>query len=129
MAGRLSRRAQARQAKRIQAQIECAVHNLHSPDERVRAEAVRQLCPCRTHVDWTLERYVILMRHDPSTLVRAAANLVLNEELEHEMVRQARIGEKGFAKLEAGREYRFAKQAHGSVWLDRPAGGQPSLGH
>ena len=99
MAGRLSRRAQARQAKRIQAQIECAVRNLHSPDERVRAEAVRQLCPCRTHLDWTLERYVILMRHDPSTLVRAAANFVLNEELEHEMVRQARTAQKGPGEL------------------------------
>jgi hypothetical protein len=98
MAGRLSRRAQARQAIQIQAQIQCAIRNLHSPDARVRAEAVRQLCPCRTQVDWTLERYVILMRHDPSALVRAAVNLVLDEELEHEVVRQARTTQKGPAK-------------------------------
>lgn len=90
MTGRLSRRARAREAIRIQAQIACAIRDLDSPDERVRAEAVRKLCPCRTHVHWTLERYVIPMLHDTSPLVRFAANFVLSEELENEMVRVAR---------------------------------------
>jgi hypothetical protein len=93
MASRLSRRALARQAMQIQAQIDCAVRNLDSPDEHVRAEAVRQLCPCRTHANWTLERYVVRMRHDASALVRFAANFVLTEELEHEMVREARAAQ------------------------------------
>jgi hypothetical protein len=89
MAGRLSRRALARQAMHIQAQVDCAVSNLDSPDEQVRADAVRQLCPCRTHVDWTLERYVLPMLHDPSPVVRRTANFVLTEELDHELVREA----------------------------------------
>jgi hypothetical protein len=90
MKGRLSRRARARQAMRIQAQISCAVRDLDSHDEHVRAEAVRKLCPCRTHMHWTLERYVVPMLHDTSPLVRFAANFVLSEELENEMVKAAR---------------------------------------
>ena len=90
MTGRLSRRAQARRAMQIQAQIVCAVRDLTSPDEYVRAEAVRQLCPCRTHMRSTLERYVVPMLHDDSAVVRSMANLVLSEELEHEMVFEAR---------------------------------------
>jgi hypothetical protein len=90
MTGRLSRRAQARQAAKIEAQIACAVRDLESADEHVRAEAVRQLCPCRTHMRWTLDRYVLPMLHDASPEVRFAANFVLTEELEHEMVRDAR---------------------------------------
>ena len=91
MGGRLSRRARARQMLRIQAQIDCAVRDLDSPDENVRAEAVRQLCPCRTRVNWTLDRFVIPMLHDASPIVRSVANFVLTEELESEMVREARV--------------------------------------
>src|SRR5262249_12196076 len=72
----------------IQAQITCAVRDLNSLDERVRAKAVRKLCPCRTHLHWTLDRYVVPMLHDPSPIVRFAANFVLSEELENEMVRE-----------------------------------------
>ena len=90
MGGRLSRRARARQMLRIQAQIDCAVRNFDSPDENVRAEAGRRLCPCRTHVNWTLDRFVIPMLHDTSPIVRSVANFVLTEELENEMVRDAR---------------------------------------
>jgi hypothetical protein len=90
MTGKKSRRAHARAAMRIEAQIACAVRDLTSSDEYVRAEAVRQLCPCRTGKRWTLERYVVPMLHDDSAVVRYMANFVLSEELEHEMVRQAR---------------------------------------
>ena len=93
MAARLSRRAQARQARLISARIERAVLDLTSPDEQVRAQAVRQLCPCRTLDDRTLDVYVVPMRHDPSPVVRWTANRVLTEELEHEMVREARSGD------------------------------------
>src|SRR5438132_1761145 len=82
MTGRLSRRARARQAVRSQEQIKCAFGDLDSPDEHVRAEAVRRLCPCRTRLHWTLERYVLPMLRDPSPVVRFAANFVLSEELE-----------------------------------------------
>ena len=95
MTGRLPRRARVRQEEHIQAQIAWAVSDLDSPDEYVRAEAVRKLCPCRTHVHWTLERYVIPMLHDTSPLVRFAANFVLSAELENEMVRAARCSGRG----------------------------------
>ena len=43
-----------------------------------------------THADWTLDLYIVPMRHDPSPVVRWAVNFVLSEELEHEMIKQAR---------------------------------------
>jgi 3-methyladenine DNA glycosylase AlkC len=78
-----------RQAMRIQEQITCAVRDLDSPDEHV---ALRRFASsaCRTRLHWTLERYVIPMLHDPSPVVRFAAHFVLSEELENEMVREAR---------------------------------------
>ena len=93
MTVRLSRRAQARAAVQTQTRIACAVLDLSSPDENVRAEAVRQLCPCRTHLRWTLDQYVVPMLHDESAIVRRMANVVLSEELEHEMVREARAAQ------------------------------------
>ena len=90
MAVKLSRHALARQAMLISARIERARADLNSGDEQVRAEAVRQLCPCRTHDDRTLDLYVVPMRHDPSAAVRRAVNRVLDEELEHQMIREAR---------------------------------------
>jgi hypothetical protein len=90
MTGKKSRRAHARMARLIAARVECAVRDLGSADEQVRALAVRQLCPCRTHDPRTLDRYVVPMRHDPSPLVRWAANFVLDEELEHQMISEAR---------------------------------------
>ncbi len=92
MACKLSRRAQVRQASLIAAEITLAVTDLNSADEQVRAAAVRALCPCRTRDKRSLDRYVVPMLHDPSPVVRWAANFVLNEELENEMVRQARNG-------------------------------------
>ena len=88
MACRLSRRAKVRQASLIAARITLAVSDLNSADDQVRAAAVRALCPCRTLDRRTLDRYVVPMLHDPSPVVRWTANFVLNEELEHEMVRQ-----------------------------------------
>ncbi len=69
---------------RIQAQIACAVADLTSPDEYVRGEAVRRLCPCRTGRRWTLDRYVVPMLHDDSPVVRYMADFAVSEELEHE---------------------------------------------
>ena len=92
MVCRLSRRAQVRQASLVAARITLAVSDLNSEDEQVRAAAVRALCPCRTLDRCTLDRYVVPMLYEPSAVVRWAANFVLNEELENEMVRQARIG-------------------------------------
>jgi hypothetical protein len=69
------------------------VRSLNSSDEHARAEAVRRLCPCRTHADWTLDRYVVPKRHDASPVVRQAVNFVMNEEFEHDMVKQPRAAQ------------------------------------
>src|SRR5712691_11724811 len=92
MVCRHSRRAQVRQASLVAARITLAVSDLNSEDEQVRAAAVRALCPCRTLDRRTLDRYVVPMLYEPSAVVRWAANFVLNEELENEMVRRARNG-------------------------------------
>lgn len=51
---------------------------LESPDELIRAQAVRELCPCR--VSWPVfhlwRKVVQRMRRDPSPLVRANARHV-----------------------------------------------------
>ena len=45
---------------------------------------------CRTSDERTLDRYVVPMLHDPSAVLRGVANAVLDEELEHQMIREAR---------------------------------------
>ena len=51
---------------------------MQSPDEQVRAQAVRQMCPCR--LPWEIFAAVRAeakrLRHDPSPLVRAQARHV-----------------------------------------------------
>ena len=51
---------------------------MQSADEHIRAQAVRQLCPCR--LPWEVFRHVRpaaqRLRHDPSPLVRAQARHV-----------------------------------------------------
>lgn len=55
--------------------LECLLVNLQSPDEAVRAKAVRSLCPCRA--GWQLfERHmdiVARLKKDPSLAVRTHA--------------------------------------------------------
>jgi hypothetical protein len=51
---------------------------MRSPDERVRAEAVRRICPC--HVPWEVffqvRKAAQRLQRDPSPLVRASARHV-----------------------------------------------------
>ena len=53
---------------------------LKSPDEKVRAEAVRKLCPCRGNA-WEVPVFprVIELRRDPSPVVRHAVEHDLSE--------------------------------------------------
>ncbi len=55
--------------------LDAILHDIESPDENVRAAAVRSLCPCRS--GWEpFEKNLPLIRqlqHDPSLLVRANA--------------------------------------------------------
>jgi hypothetical protein len=53
---------------------------LHSPEEFVRAEAVRKLCPCRTAWDVPVQRYLAEMRDDPSSTVRHEIHHVFDED-------------------------------------------------
>jgi hypothetical protein len=57
------------------AEVERLLADMQSPDEHTRAEAVRQVCPCR--MPWEVFRRVRKaaqrLRDDPSPLVRANA--------------------------------------------------------
>jgi hypothetical protein len=48
---------------------------MQSPDERIRAQAVRQICPCRLPWDtfYQVRKAAQRLQHDPSPLVRANA--------------------------------------------------------
>ncbi len=81
------------QAIRIEAQIACAIRELDSVHEDVRGAGVRALCPGRTHQRWTLEPYGVPRLHDASPLVRYVAHFVLSEELDLDMVREARAAD------------------------------------
>lgn len=54
--------------------------DLESSDAGTRAEAVRQLCPCRTAFDVPVQRYVAAMQDDPSPTVRHEVHHVLDED-------------------------------------------------
>lgn len=60
--------------------LEAILEEMRSTDERVRAEAVRKLCPCRG-VDWGTHVFqrVLELRNDPSPVVRQAVEHDLEE--------------------------------------------------
>jgi hypothetical protein len=75
---------------------ECILEELRSPDEDVRARAVRRVCPCRAGFDLPYEQVAFLVQNDPSATVRDAAAHVLTEscELTEREVRAERVGER-----------------------------------
>src|SRR5947207_2611624 len=95
-----------------EAQVEANLAGMASPDEAVRARAVRQVCPCRMR--WELFQrcmeVVARLQKDPSPLVRAQALHVeedswrvqtMAERLER--AREHRKAEAEAAKLPRGR--------------------------
>jgi hypothetical protein len=82
---------------------------MRSPDERVRAQAVRQVCPC--HVSWDvfaqMRKTVQGLQHDPSPLVRANARHVEEDARE-------------IAALEALREWVMEHEADVEEAAHRP---------
>jgi len=61
--------------------------NLESPDELVRARALRQLCPC--HSWHRYEQHIDLVRRfrkDPSPVVRSVATHIEHEIIEIESI-------------------------------------------
>ena len=86
-----TRRSQEKKSARIPAEkidLERALTNLRAADEAARAQAARELCPCRT--GWNVfEQNLDTLRSmtkDPSPLVRANALHVFDDafELENE---------------------------------------------
>jgi hypothetical protein len=67
--------AQRRSHLASAADIEGLLAEMQSPDEHTRAEAVRQVCPCRMswEVFGQLRKAVQRLQHDPSPHVRAQA--------------------------------------------------------
>jgi hypothetical protein len=60
--------------------VEAILCELSSPEDRVRADAVRKLCPCRgTALDVPVQQKVWELRNDPSPLVRQAVEHDLRE--------------------------------------------------
>jgi hypothetical protein len=59
-----------------QSDVDRLLADYESPDEQVRAEALKQSCPC--HVPWEvyaqLRKPALRLRRDPSALVRRLAN-------------------------------------------------------
>lgn len=67
-------------AVRQGAKLDKILQDMQSEDELTRAQAVRQLCPCRTAWDVPVQRYVCEMLNDPSPSVRHEVQHVLYED-------------------------------------------------
>jgi hypothetical protein len=78
--------AQKRSHSASAADIEGLVAEMHSPDEHLRAAAIRQVCPCRMswEVFGQLRKAVQRLLHDPSPHVRAQARHVEEDARELE---------------------------------------------
>jgi hypothetical protein len=67
-------------APEVSPDLEIIFSELSSPEDRVRADAVRKLCPCRgTALDVPVQQKVWDLRNDPSPLVRQAVEHDLRE--------------------------------------------------
>jgi hypothetical protein len=108
-------------------QILCA---LDSPDERTRAHAVRQLCPCRG-TPWNVPVFprVLALRDDPSPIVRRAVRHDLEENPDWGERQEARRleGRRTRQETERVREEIAAGLAEGTLppphslaWRTRP---------
>jgi hypothetical protein len=79
--------------------VERLLTEMQSPDEHLRAAAVRQVCPCRMswEVFGQLRKAVQRLQHDPSPLVRAHARHVEEDarELEALETLRERLAESG----------------------------------
>jgi hypothetical protein len=60
-------------------ELSAILDELRSPDDQVRADAVRKLCPCRSSWDVPVHEQVIALRNDPSPRVRQAVEHDLDE--------------------------------------------------
>jgi hypothetical protein len=107
-------------------ELERLLREMESPDPQVRADAVRQLCPCRG-TEWGVPVFprVLAMRDDPSPVVRHAVQHDLSEnpdwgerqELRRLEGRQTRREQAhARAEIEAGPWEGDAPPAHSLAW-------------
>jgi hypothetical protein len=89
--------------------VERLLAEMQSPDEHTRAQAVRQVCPCRLPWDIfnQLRKAAQRLQHDPSPLVRAHARHVEEDARE-------------IAALEALRERLAESDEHLEAAVRRP---------
>ncbi len=107
-------------------ELERILRDLDSPDERTRANAVRQLCPCRgTQWEVPVFQRVLTLRNDPSPLVRHAVQHDLEENPDWGERQEARRLERRRQRQEAHAVKREIEQgsapdgpppAHSLVW-------------
>jgi hypothetical protein len=84
------------------------LEDLRSPDEDVRAGAVRRICPCRAGLDVPYEQFAFALRKDPSLKVRHAATHVLHES--HELMERVLASER-IEKHQELEDRRFERRA------------------
>jgi hypothetical protein len=83
-------------------ELERILRELESPDERTRANAVRQLCPCRgTQWEVPVFERVLALRNDPSPIVRHAVQHDLKENPDWGERQEARRLERRSQRREA----------------------------
>lgn len=108
------------------AELQEILGNLESPDAQVRANAVRQLCPCRG-TQWEVAVFprVLALRNDPSPIVRHAVQHDLSENKdwgEREELRRLEARQKRqetrqvLAEIEAGETEDPVPPPHSLAW-------------
>jgi hypothetical protein len=110
-------------------ELEAILCELGSPEEKVRADAVRKLCPCRTSWDVPVQQHVWALRDDPSPVVRHAVEHDLTENPDWNERNEARkllsrlVKEETLEvrrEIETGWEEESVPPPHSLAWLQRP---------
>jgi hypothetical protein len=97
-------------------QVERTLAEMCSPDENIRAEAVRHLCPCR--VPWPIYQQnltaVQALQKDPSPQVRRAAGHLMEDAIKLERMEERRQqGERRLSDEAAEQRRRSSRGGHG----------------
>jgi hypothetical protein len=120
----------AETARQPPPELEQILCDLASPEDSVRAQAVRQLCPCRG-ADWGVPIFpqVLALKDDPSPIVRHAVEHDLeenpwwNERQEAQRLegrRARREHQQVRAEIDAGLDAEGVPGPHSQAWRMRP---------
>jgi hypothetical protein len=109
MANKRRPRGPAEPAPEPSAELQRILDELASPDAQTRADAVRQLCPCRgTRWEVPVFPQVLALRNDPSPVVRHAVKHDLSENKEWGERQELR-------RMEGWRNRQEARQVKGEI--------------